>query len=323
MGDGKYTQSLIISREGEILGSDFRGITDNEIANLPSNVRTLGTLFVIRGQDDFVTSQSVGKSVTSLLIGIAVEEGLINSIDQSASDFITEWQNDDRSNITIRSLLNMRSGLESFGGTSVLDLISLEDATASCINRQLRGDNGFAYLNCDTQVLGEIIERASGSDLKTYADQNLFLPLGVQAYWWKDPTGNFISYAGVDLKPDEYLRLGQLFLDPNQNIVPSSYLNQIYSGFGTAEASDIYSLGFYYFSDHFQMRGLDGQVVAINFDDEIVIVRNSLYLAPSGERVVDLNQTIPVAPVTLPEAVGGSGEYDFTDFLDVLYISNE
>ena len=123
----------------------------------------------------------------------------------------------------------MRSGLESFGGTSILDLISLEDATASCINRQLRGDNGFAYLNCDTQVLGEIIERASGSDLKTYADQNLFLPLGVQAYWWKDPSGNFISYAGVDLKPDEYLRLGQLFLDPNQNIVPSSYLNQIYS----------------------------------------------------------------------------------------------
>ena len=38
---------------------------------------------------------------------------------------------------------------------------------------------------------------------------------------------------------------------------------------------------------------------------------------------MDLNQTIPVAPVTLPEAVGGSGEYDFTDFLDVLYISND
>ena len=71
------------------------------------------------------------------------------------------------------------------------------------------------------------------------------------------------------------------------------------------------------------MRGLDGQIVAINFDDEIVIVRNSLYLAPSGERVVDLNQTIPVAPVTLPEAVGGSGEFDFTDFIDVLYISDE
>ena len=172
--------------------------------------------------------------MTSLLIGIAVEEGLISNIDQTASDFITEWQNDDRSNITIRKLLNMRSGLESFGGSSILDLISLEDTTTTCINRQLRseGDNDFVYLNCDTQVLGEIIERASGTDLKTYADQNLFLPLGVQAYWWKDPSDNFISYAGVDLKPDEYLRFGQLFLDPNQNIVPSSYLNQIYTGFG-------------------------------------------------------------------------------------------
>ena len=323
MGDGKYTQSLIISREGEILGSDFRGITDNEIANLPSNVRTLGTLFITRDEDDFVTSQSVGKSVTSLLIGIAIENGSINSIDQPASDFITEWQNDGRSTIRIRDLLNMRSGLESFGGSSILDLISLEDSTTTCINRQLRGDNSFAYLNCDTQVLGEIIERASGTDLKTFADENFFLSLGVQAYWWQDPTGNYISYAGVDLKPDEYLRLGQLFLDPNQNIVPSDYLNQIYSGYGTPEASDSYSLGFWYFYDHFQMRGLDGQIVAINFDDEIVIARNSLYLAPSGERIGDLEQTIPVAPVTLPEAVGGSGVWDFEDFLDVLYISAE
>ena len=323
MGDGKYTQSLIISREGEILGSDFRGITDNEIANLPSNVRTLGTLFITRDEDDFVTSQSVGKSVTSLLVGIAIENGLINNIDQPASDFITEWQNDGRSTIRIRDLLNMRSGLESFGGSSILDLISLEDSTTTCINRQLRGENSFAYLNCDTQVLGEIIERASGTDLKTFADENFFLSLGVQAYWWQDPTGNYISYAGVDLKPDEYLRLGQLFLDPNQNIVPSDYLNQIYSGYGTPEASDSYSLGFWYFYDHFQMRGLDGQIVAINFDDEIVIARNSLYLAPSGERVVDLDQTIPVAPVTLPEAVGGSGVWDFSDFLDVLYISGE
>ena len=55
----------------------------------------------------------------------------------------------------------MRSGLESFGGSSILDLISLEDSTTTCINRQLRGENSFAYLNCDTQVLGEIIERAS------------------------------------------------------------------------------------------------------------------------------------------------------------------
>ena len=123
MADGKYTQSLIISREGEILGSDFRGITDNEIANLPSNVRALGTLFITRDEDDFVTSQSVGKSVTSLLVGIAIENGLINSIDQPASDFITEWQNDDRSTIRIRDLLNMRSGLESFGGSIILDLI--------------------------------------------------------------------------------------------------------------------------------------------------------------------------------------------------------
>ena len=67
------------------------------------------------------------------------------------------------------------------------------------------------------------------------------------------------------------------------------------------------------------MRGLDDQVVAINFEDEIVLVRNR----PSGERVVDLTQIIPVAPITLPEALGGSGEWDFSDFIDILYLDDE
>ena len=60
-----------------------------------------------------------------------------------------------------------------------------------------------------------------------------------------------------------------------------------------------------------------------NFEDEIVLVRNSLYLAPTGERVVDLTQIIPVAPITLPEALGGSGEWDFSDFIDILYLDDE
>ena len=58
-----------------------------------------------------MTSWSTAKSFTSMLIGIAIEKGFITSTEQLASDFITEWQVDDRINITIEQLLDMRSGL--------------------------------------------------------------------------------------------------------------------------------------------------------------------------------------------------------------------
>jgi hypothetical protein len=135
-------------------------------------------------------------------------------------------------------------------------------------------------------------------------------------------TGNYISYAGVDMTMSEYLVLGQLFLDENQSIVSTDYLNQIYTGYGSEEGSDIYSLGFWFFNNHFQMRGLDGQIVAINFDENIILLRNSLYLAPFTERVVDMDAVpFAVAPITLPEAVGGSGAWDFSTFIDLLYVN--
>ena len=321
MSDGTYTQGLVVYEKGEILRSDFRGITQNEIDNLPLTIQPLGPYFEERDETSFVTSQSVGKSVTSILVGIAIDKGYIQGLDQSASDFINEWQNDERADITIRKLLNMRSGLESFGGSSILDLISLEDATTTCIDRQLRGDDSFNYLNCDTQVLGEIIERSTGQNLKDFAYDNLFSILGINPFWWKDPTGNYISYAGVDMTMSEYLLFGKLFLDGNQTIVSSDYLNDIYTGYGSEEGSDIYSLGFWFFNNHFQMRGLDGQIVAINFDENIILLRNSLYLAPLGERIVDMDGfPFPVVPITLPEAVGGSGSWDFSTFIDLLYL---
>ena len=99
MGDGKYTQSLIISRAGEVLGSDFRGITTNEIDNLPANVRSLGSLFLVR---DGFCLLPIGRKISHQLTSRdSNSNGLITSLDQSASDFITEWQNDDRSNISI------------------------------------------------------------------------------------------------------------------------------------------------------------------------------------------------------------------------------
>ena len=122
-------------------------------------------------------------SFTSILIGIAIDQGLISSINESASNYLTEWQGDNREFITIRNLLDMRSTLTPTCGdrttTSLYPcqawassggaLVYADDQLSACIQAQVadsgnqpwyNGDwqpGNFYYSNCDTQLLGEIL----------------------------------------------------------------------------------------------------------------------------------------------------------------------
>ena len=119
MQDGTFTQAALVIRDGKLIAEEYRGIADGEVNTLTSLgsypgdqdpafwIENYGT----RDSASLMTSWSTAKSFTSMLIGMAIEKGFITSTDQLASDFISEWQADDRINITIEQLLDMRSGL--------------------------------------------------------------------------------------------------------------------------------------------------------------------------------------------------------------------
>ena len=117
--DGFYTQAAVLIKDGKLVKERYRGITDKEavslasISSLPDGQNTgyWQNLYGDRDAASEVTSWSTAKSFTSVLIGMAIEQGLIQSASQSASDFIDEWEADDRASITIQQLLDMRSGL--------------------------------------------------------------------------------------------------------------------------------------------------------------------------------------------------------------------
>ena len=96
----------------------YRGIKTNEAAVIEPSTWLSVSMYENRDQNSLASTWSTGKSFTSILIGIAIDEGHIASIDESASTYITEWADDDRSKITIRNLLDMRSGLEPMCGGS-------------------------------------------------------------------------------------------------------------------------------------------------------------------------------------------------------------
>ena len=73
----------------------------------------------------------------------------------------------------------------------------------------------YEYNNCDTMVLGEILFRATGKNIETYADINLFSKIGMDAEWWQDNSadGNYLSFCCIDATIRDFAKFGQLLLN--------------------------------------------------------------------------------------------------------------
>ena len=330
MQDGSFTQAAIVIRDGKLIEEQYRGIADGEIDTLVSLASDPGAQdpafwtekYGARDSTSLMTSWSTAKSFTSLLIGMAIEKEFITSTNQLASDFITEWQADDRINITIEQLLDMRSGLvpvcflldsgalgectnqgdAAAGG----NIVFYPDQMTGCINRGLAVDGApyrwdadgiytegeFLYSNCDTQVLGEILFRATGQDPGLFAQAELFEPINMTAYWWRDnvesgqANGNYLSYCCLDATAQDFAKFGYLMQLGGIEVESGTQ----YSGY----VSDILAMDSFYDKQFWSFcaeqnadgnclnrvihtSGFDGQFVVLDFKNNLIIVRASLY----------------------------------------------
>ena len=330
MQDGSFTQAAMVIRDGKLIQEEYRGIANGEINTLVSLASDPGAQdpafwtenYGTRDSASLMTSWSTAKSFTSLLIGMAIEKEFITSTNQLASDFITEWQADDRINITIEQLLDMRSGLvpvcflansgalgectnqgdAAAGG----NIVFYPDQMTGCINRGLAVDGApypwdsdgiytegeFLYSNCDTQVLGEILFRATGQDPGTFAQAELFEPINMTAYWWRDnvesgqANGNYLSYCCLDATAQDFAKFGYLMQLGGIEVESGTQ----YSGY----VSDILAMDSFYDKQFWSFcaeqnadgnclnrvihtSGFDGQFVVLDFKNNLIIVRASLY----------------------------------------------
>ena len=330
MQDGSFTQAAMVMRDGKLIQEEYRGIADGEINTLVSLASDQGAQdpafwtenYGTRDSASLMTSWSTAKSFTSLLIGMAIEKEFITSTNQLASDFITEWQADDRINITIEQLLDMRSGLvpvcflansgalgecanqgdAAAGG----NIVFYPDQMTGCINRGLAVDGApypwdsdgiytegeFLYSNCDTQVLGEILFRATGQDPGTFAQAELFEAINMTAYWWRDnvesgqANGNYLSYCCLDATAQDFAKFGYLMQLGGIEVESGTQ----YGGY----VSDILVMDSFYDKQFWSFcaeqdgggnclnrvihtSGFDGQFVVMDFKHNLIIVRASLY----------------------------------------------
>ncbi|MBC7475573.1 MAG: serine hydrolase, partial [Candidatus Sericytochromatia bacterium] len=165
-------------------------------------------------------SESMAKSVLSLLIGIAIDEGKISSINDSASKYITEWKNDDRRRIKIKHLIQMTSGLRNSSSTispfSDLAKIHLgfnvKDLALS-IPSEISPGRVFDYNNVNSEILGILLERATSMKYSDYLSEKLWKPLGASdAEVSVDNTGTARTYCCLFAKMVDWSKVGELIL---------------------------------------------------------------------------------------------------------------
>lgn len=177
-------------------------------------------------RSDLHTMQSVTKTVTSVLIGIAMGRRQFPSLDTPVLTFFDIGKvanvDDRKRRMTLRHVLTMTTGLEWNEDLPYADpnnASSLMEAAFDwvqfTIDRPMAQEPGkaFQYSSGATQLLSHVFRSATGQDIEEYAAQHLFAPLGISRYFWKrSPTGLVDTEGGLYLAPRDLAKIAYLYL---------------------------------------------------------------------------------------------------------------
>ena len=185
---------------------------------------------------------SCTKSIMSALIGIAIEQGTIKSVDVPMIEFFKDKQyaiTDKRmAKITLKDLLSMETGIRSrdsylYQWEGVFAMQATDDWVAHILSLPVDAEPGvrFDYSNLSSFLLSAIIQEATGMDTLSFARKNLFDPIGIGEVRWEwSPQGIYIGYARMWLKPQDMAKFGLLYLQQGQwdgkQIVPAAWIKE-------------------------------------------------------------------------------------------------
>jgi len=219
VADGTYpnVHGVLIVRDGVlVLEEYFPGYT-------------AAGVYVDFDRETLHSCYSVTKSVNAALIGIAIDEGPIAGVDRQISGFLPEYADifvdPDKDRLTLQDLLTMSAGLEwdeltypyADPNNSHYWLRRSPDPVRYTLERPVVADPGieFAYNSGLSLTLGRILENAAGQRPDQYAEDRLFVPLGISDYSWSlwGDGATLDTGGGLSLRPRDMAKFGQLYLN--------------------------------------------------------------------------------------------------------------
>lgn len=242
------------------------------------------------------TSFSVAKSFTSTLVGAAVKDGFIKSLDDKVSVYIPELKGSAYDEVSVRQLLTMTSGVKwnedyadpnsdvaRFNNHKPNDGAEALVSYMRTLPRDVPAGTRWLYSTGETNLVGTLVQRATKKPLATYLAEKVWMPIGMeqQATWLLSKTGKEIGGCCVQASPRDYARFGLFILNgakvDGQSIVPDGWWAE-----AATKRTEIgqpgrgYGYQWWTYDDgSFAARGIFGQGIFIDPKRKLVIVSNA------------------------------------------------
>lgn len=235
--------------------------------------------------------KSVSKTVISALVGIAIDRGLIPSVDATIAQYFpylsSAGADAKKAQITIADLLTMRSGLESTSRQNYGAWVQSPNWVRYVLTRPLVNTPGdeMDYSTGDTHLLSAILTKATGEDTWSFAEEALAKPLGFTlARWTRDPQGIYFGGNEMLMTPRQMVKFGELYLHDGQidgrQIIPAAWVAASFTPRTQSPISG-HQYGYGWWSDEMAGRkvhfawGFGGQYIFVVPDLDLVVVTTS------------------------------------------------
>lgn len=265
-----------------------------------------------RTDRDRLLSQSMAKTITAMLVGIAVSEGKIKSIDDAASIYVPGLAGTEYGKTSIRDLLHMASGVvfsEVYDGDDDVAKLSRDlflggpgmnpaASVARFNTRAAPAGTKWHYASIETEILGLILRSTTGKPVADYLHDRIWEPIGAEAdaSWAIDTSGQEIVFCCVSATLRDYARLGRLLAHDGawdgRQVIPRQWVLDAttvkpadgYLAPGTANAYFGYGYQVWLFPGQqrrFALLGIRGQMIAVDPASKLVMVHTAVRQKPS------------------------------------------
>lgn len=264
-----------------------------------------------RTDRDRFLSQSMAKTITAMLVGIAVSEGKIKSVDDSVSAYVPGLANTEYGKTSLRDLLHMASGVafsEVYDGKDDIARLALDlfgqsgkdpvTSIAQFDTRAVPPGTKWHYASSETEILGLVLRSATGEPVSDYLHDRIWGAIGTEAdaAWSIDGTGQEIAFCCFNATLRDYARLGRLLahdgawegrqLIPRQWLLDATTVKPGDDYLAPGTATPYFGYGYQVWllpgqQRRFALLGIRGQIILVDPASKLVMVHTAVRQKPS------------------------------------------
>ena len=244
--------------------------------------------------------RSATKSITATLMGIALKQGLVHSVNDPISMYLPGLPHDGKQNITVRDLLTMRSGLAandddplSPGNEDNLDKTSDWLKAAYAIPVKEQPGRTYVYCSLNAFLTGVIVANASRMPLDQFARKNLFDPLGIDRFDWLRAAGGQTKGQGnLSIRTRDLAAIGQMYLEEglvrDKRVLDSGRITESWAKLVPISSTDSYA-DFYGYMWYFKNEPTGSTATPVHFASGNG--GNKIYVVPTRDLVVAITSS--------------------------------